>query len=173
MARKSRATGTPPGRPPKFKTPEEMEPLINQYFKTCDEGKVVEFFDRKKKTVVEVIEKTPYTMEMLALSLGLDSVSHLWKYIKREGFVQLLTRAKTKIIGSYSENTLLGVYPHSFTPFLLCNMDKNNYKPLNGGNQINIGIGIDLDKKLNQANARVALPPKTVTGSHKSLPAPG
>jgi len=159
--RKSRATGKPPGPPPKFSTPEEMQPLIDNYFITCDKGVKKEFFDRKKKTVVKVMESVPYTMEGLALALGLNSVGHMWQYIKRPMFVDVLTRAKTKIIRSYNEYTLLGVYPHTFTPFLLCNMDKDNYKSINNSN-VNLNIGLNMGEQLNKGIARVANVPKQI-----------
>ena len=77
-------------------------------------------------------------------------------------FTHLLTRAKTYIIGSFNENVMLGLHPPQFAPFYLCNIDKDNYKPINT-QQINIGIGIDMDKKLNQANSRLGQLPKNVT----------
>ena len=85
----------------------------------------------------------------------------MWDYIKKPLFKEVLTRAKTRIIGSYSENTLLGIYPHTFTPFLLCNMDKDNYKSINNSN-VNLNIGLNMGEQLNKGIARVANVPKQI-----------
>jgi len=71
------------GRPPKFKTPEEMQTLIDGYFSACDET------------------KRPYTVPGLALAMGFSSRSSLFDYATRnaghEEFAATLKRAKLRI----------------------------------------------------------------------------
>lgn len=165
--RKSRATGNPPGRPPKFTDPEEMQSLINAYFIKCDKGIEKEYFDKRSKKVVKIKESIPYTMEKLALAIGFKDVKQMWEYIKRPGFTELLTRAKTHIIGTYNENVMLGTYPSNFAPFYLCNIDKENYKPINNAAiNVAVGISVEQEKQLHQANRRI---PKQVGPSVKQL----
>lgn len=71
------------GRPPKFKTPEEMNTLIEAYFTACDET------------------KRPYTVPGLALALGFSSRSSLFDYATRnaghEEFAATIKKAKLRI----------------------------------------------------------------------------
>ncbi|NCB04524.1 MAG: hypothetical protein EOM69_03270 [Clostridia bacterium] len=71
------------GRPPKFKTPEEMNTLIEAYFTACDET------------------KRPYTVPGLALALGFSSRSSLFDYTARnaghEEFAATIKKAKLRI----------------------------------------------------------------------------
>jgi len=71
------------GRPPKFKTPEEMNALIEGYFAACDES------------------KRPYTVPGLALALGFSSRSSLFDYTARnaghEEFAATIKKAKLRI----------------------------------------------------------------------------
>lgn len=142
-------------RPPKFSTPEEMEPLIEQYFMECSKGKIVKHFDMKRKTVVSISEQIPCSMERLSLNLGFSSVAGLWEYNKKPAFVDLLARARTLVVADVVEGTMTGRYPANFAPFRLCNMDRDNYKSINKP-EINIGIGLsEAPKKLNMANMRI------------------
>jgi len=71
------------GRPPKFKTPEDMQMQIEAYFATCDEN------------------KRPYTVPGLALALGFSSRSSLFDYATRnaghEEFADTIKTAKLRI----------------------------------------------------------------------------
>ncbi len=71
------------GRPPKFKTPEDMQALIESYFTACDET------------------KRPYTVPGLALALGFSSRSSLFDYATRnaghEEFAATIKTAKLRI----------------------------------------------------------------------------
>lgn len=165
----SKPTGNPPGRPPKYKTPEEMSVVIDAYFAGCDKGKTTERYDNKRKTVVKIKEPTPYTMERLSVFLGFSGVTSLWEYNKKAGFTELLIRARSIIAAEMLEGTMSGRYPPQIAPFRLCNMDKKNYQSINQGQQINIGIGLsEAPKKLTAANMRL----KQVKGKAKALPTP-
>jgi len=147
--RKSRATGKPPGRPPLFSHPDQMQPLIDAYFAKCDAGKPTEYFDKRRKTVVKIADSEPYTMEGLAYELGLNSLQSLWDYIKKPLFSSILARAKLKIVRQWVTKSFNGQYSDRFATFQL--IANANYPNVNK-TEINIGIGIDLDKRLNQAN---------------------
>ena len=77
------------GRPPKFKTPEDMQMQIEAYFATCDEN------------------KRPYTVPGLALALGFSSRSSLFDYATRnaghEEFADTIKTAKLHIEAQRAE----------------------------------------------------------------------
>jgi len=68
------------GRPRKFKSPEEMQPLIDTYFSDCDE---------KNKL---------YTVPGLALALGFNYRQGPWEYAKRHSnFADTIKKARLRI----------------------------------------------------------------------------
>lgn len=119
------------GRPPKYKTPEELEAKCNEYFAECDKE---EYFYNEDGTVMlykgmPVIKKkaTPYTISGLALYLGFSNRSSIENFLryggssyqepelpcdkettasyKDIGFRDVITRAITKI-NDYREKAL-------------------------------------------------------------------
>lgn len=104
MAAKKRnrpSTGNPVGRPPLFKTPEELEEKISLYFSDCPD---------KKKVFFEGIEKeipSP-TISGLALYLGFCDRHSMWDYeFGRPEFSNTIKRARAKIT-QYYENKMDG-----------------------------------------------------------------
>ena len=97
------------GRPPKFKTKEEIQEKIDSYFQEC-EG--IPFFDddgkplRTEKGCV-VYEKAPKppTVTGLALALGFLSRQSLLEYQGKLEFSDTITRAKS-YIEEYTERRL-------------------------------------------------------------------
>lgn len=87
-----------------YSSVEEMEKIINEYFKMCD-----------KKNI-------PYTISGLAYALDMDRKS-LLNYSKDEKFFPTLKKAKQKIEQQLEENALCGKANSTFTIFNL----KNNY----------------------------------------------
>jgi hypothetical protein len=68
------------GRPRKFKSPDEMAPLIDKYFKEAD--------DRKQ----------PYTVPGLALALGFSYRQGPWEYAKKYSkFTDTIKKARLRI----------------------------------------------------------------------------
>jgi len=67
------------GRPPKFANPDEMQPLIDEYFNMCDE------------------KGESYTVPGLALALGFCNRQKLWDCEQKSGFGDTIKRAKSKI----------------------------------------------------------------------------
>lgn len=77
------------GRPPQYETPEEMEIVIEEYFKECD---------KKEK---------PYTITGLANSIGLTRQG-LLNYQAKEDFVDTVKRAKSKVEQYAEEHLFIG-----------------------------------------------------------------
>ena len=98
----------PVGRPPKFKTKEEIEVLIKKYFEEC-EG--VPFLDENGMPMMykgEIIYKKkpkPPTVTGLALALGFLSRQALLEYQGKKEFHDTITRAKL-VIEEYTERRL-------------------------------------------------------------------
>ena len=77
------------GRPPKFETPEEMTPLIENYFNKCD------------------MAEKPYTITGLALALGFESRQSLLNYEDKAEFLDTIKRAKSRV-EQHLEESLFG-----------------------------------------------------------------
>lgn len=101
----------PAGRPPKFKTPEAMQKVIDAYFDSCwdiDE-------DGKRK------QTRPYTITGLALALGMSRRA-LLDYEKKDEFLPTIKRAKL-IVENWVEEQL---YRKTQVTGAIFNL-KNNY----------------------------------------------
>lgn len=92
------------GRPLIFKTKEELEVLIDAYFKHCDE--IGEY----------------YTMSGLADYLDIDRIT-LIRYGERDEFCNTIKKAKRKVEKQFELNTLKGQYNPTIAIFLM----KNNF----------------------------------------------
>lgn len=96
------------GRPPKYKTKEEMQEKIDAYFEEC-EGKILE--DNSGNPVLNkfghpvVINQRPPTITGLALALGFTSRQALLNYQGKKEFVDTITHAKSKV-EQYTEERL-------------------------------------------------------------------
>mgnify|MGYP002270762156 FL=1 len=97
------------GRPPKYTSKEQIEGLIEDYFKEC-EG--VPFFDDDGKPlvtdkgyVVYKIHPKPPTVTGLALALGFNSRQALLNYQGKKEFNDTITRAKS-YVEEYAERRL-------------------------------------------------------------------
>ena len=83
------------GRPLKFKTVEELQKSIDEYFAFCDaRGKKV-WDDEKQKEFMESWP-APYTMHGLARALGLSRQA-LMEYSHREQFGDTIKEARDKV----------------------------------------------------------------------------
>lgn len=98
----------PTGRPPAYKTPEEMQIVIDDYFEKC-EGKPLlndtgsPMFDKSGKVIM--IGARPPTVTGLALALGFRSRQALINYQNKKSFVDTVTRAKMQV-EAYAEERL-------------------------------------------------------------------
>lgn len=96
------------GRPPKFKSKEEMQELIDKYFDECkgtilkdENGEII--FDKYGQPVI--FNSKPLTITGLALALGFNSRQSLLNYQGKKDFVDTITRAKAKV-EQYAEERL-------------------------------------------------------------------
>ena len=101
------------GRPMKHKSAEEMQVIIDEYFKECD-GKPYTVKDEEtgeEKAVLDkygnpvIVGQKPYTITGLALALGLNSRQALLNYQDRPEFNDTITRAKARV-EEYAESRL-------------------------------------------------------------------
>lgn len=96
------------GRPPKYKSKEEIEEKIDAYFKEC-EGELLT--DDKGKPILNkwgnpvIINQRPPTVTGLALALGFSTRLSLLNYQGKAEFVNTILRAKSRI-EEYTEQRL-------------------------------------------------------------------
>ena len=102
------AAGSTAGRPPKYKSSEEIQEKIDVYFKDC-EGKILKNNRNDpvldKNGVPVIIGERPPTVTGLALALGFTSRQALLNYQAKKEFVDTITRAKARI-EQYAEERL-------------------------------------------------------------------
>ena len=89
----------PVGRPPKFKTAEEIQTKIDAYFESCKgEPLMVDgepYLDKSGSPVL--INAHPPTVTGLALALGFHSRQSLLNYQAKAEFMDTVTRAKMQV----------------------------------------------------------------------------
>lgn len=96
------------GRPPMYKTVEEMQEKIEAYFKSC-EGELLK--DNDEKPIMDkfnqpiLIGAKPPTITGLALALGFASRQALLNYQEKDEFNDTITRAKSRV-EQYAEERL-------------------------------------------------------------------
>ena len=96
------------GRPPTFKTPEEMQVKIDQYFEEIEghplldnDGKVMQ----DKWGYPVYVDRHPPTITGLALALGFNTRKSLLDYCGKPAFVNTIERAKARV-ERYAEERL-------------------------------------------------------------------
>lgn len=85
----------PVGRPLAFKTPEELQVKIDEYFAFCD-NRLQQVYSAKSDGVIEIMNPAPYTMSGLALSMGLDRQTIL-NYSAKDEFFGTIKAAREKV----------------------------------------------------------------------------
>lgn len=126
------------GRPPKYKSKEEIEKKIEDYFKKC-EGEILKtddgkpFFDKFGNPVM--IHQRPPTVTGLALALGFVSRQGLLNYQGKKEFVDTITRAKS-MVEAYTEERLFDRDGTSGAQFSL----RNNFKGWNSSQQSDLDL---------------------------------
>jgi hypothetical protein len=113
------------GRPMKFKSPQEIEKLADEYFKMCDEkGK-------------------PYTITGLAIALDTDRKT-LLNYEEKDGFFPTIKKIKQKV-ENYAEEKL---FNGNNTAGVIFNL-KNNYGWVDK-QEIDTKVNMSYEEKLKQ-----------------------
>lgn len=96
------------GRPPKYKTKEEIQEKIDAYFESC-KGELL--YDSDGNPMLDkwgnpiIVGAKPLTITGLALALGFTSRRALLNYQDKEEFVHTITRAKARV-EQYAEERL-------------------------------------------------------------------
>ena len=97
------------GRPPKFRTKEEIQEKIDAYFKECDGELLMDDNGNPvctpKTGLVYIKPPKPPTVTGLALALGFASRQSLMEYQGKKEFNDTITRAKTRV-EQYAEERL-------------------------------------------------------------------
>ena len=136
------------GRPPKYKSAEEIQEKIDQYFEEC-KGKPL--LDAGGKQIYNklgypvIIGDKPPTITGLALALGFTSRQALLNYQGKKEFVDTITRAKARV-EQYTEERLFDKEGSSGAQFSL----RNNFKGWNDLEEKKMDI--ELLKLENQIN---------------------
>lgn len=117
------------GRPPMYKSKEEIQEKIDKYFSDC-EGEVLK--DEEGNPILNkyggviIMGSKPPTITGLALALGFASRQALLNYQDREEFNDTITRAKSRV-EQYAEERLFDRDGSNGAQFSL----KNNFKGWN------------------------------------------
>lgn len=94
------------GKAPKYKTPEEMQEKIDEYFKAC-EGKLL--IDHNGDPIIDrwgnpvYLDKKPPTITGLALALGFKTRTALQLYKAKKEFTDTVLLAKSRVEQYYEE----------------------------------------------------------------------
>lgn len=126
------------GRPPKYKSVEEIEDKIEQYFREC-EGEILK--DDARNPILNkfgnpvIVGKKPLTVTGLALALGFASRQALLNYQGKKEFNDTITRAKS-VVEKYAEERLFDRDGSNGAQFSL----RNNFKGWNIDNEQKLEI---------------------------------
>lgn len=117
------------GRPPKYKSKEEIEEKIEKYFKDCEGYALTDkagnpVFDKHENPII--VGQRPPTITGLALALGFTSRQALLDYQAKKEFLDTITRAKTRV-EQYTEERLFDRDGTNGAQFSL----RNNFKGWN------------------------------------------
>lgn len=147
----------PVGRPPKYKTPEELQAKIDAYFKGCFREVPVRnttngelLLDSEGNVVLEVRQIRPITVTGLAIACDMDR-NRLLEYSEKEEFYHTIKRAK-EICHNYAEEQLYLMKNATGAIFSL----KNNWSWVDKSQQdLNVSGGLGLTQKIEEGLARV------------------
>ena len=127
------------GRPPMYKTPEEMQKAIDEYFESCDgEYIIIDGSAVTDKNGIPVKTKArPYTITGLALALGFSGRQALMNYEDNPEFMDTVKRAKSRI-EQYAEERLFDKDGVNGAKFNL----SNNFKGWSEKQQIDSNVNL-------------------------------
>lgn len=89
-----------PGQPPLFKTPEDLQSKIDEYFENC-KGKIIPPEEAGEEPTV--IYGEPVTITGLALYLGFESRQSLYDYEKRSEYSYIIKRSRLIVECEYEK----------------------------------------------------------------------
>ena len=127
------------GCPPMYKTPEEMQKVIDKYFEDCNGEYIIidgcAVTDKNGKPVKT--KERPLTITGLALALGFTSRQALLNYEGKPEFVDTIKRAKAKV-EQYAEERLFDKDGVNGAKFNL----SNNFKGWSEKQQIDSNVNL-------------------------------
>lgn len=132
------------GRPPKYTNKEELEVLIEEYFKSC-KGEVLK--DSSGTPILNkwgqpvIINDRPPTVTGLALALGFASRQALLNYEGKEEFNDTITRAKSRV-EQYAEERLFDRDGANGAKFSLA----NNFKGWSEKTDVKVSGSLEAEK---------------------------
>lgn len=134
------------GRKPMYKTPEEMQAVIDAYFEECEGRMIIDedgkpMCDKYGKPIIA--DARPPTITGLALALGFTSRQALLNYQAKKAFVDTVTRAKSRI-EAYTEARLFDRDGVQGAKFSLANNFKGWGNDDKSGGNVVINIVDDL-----------------------------
>jgi hypothetical protein len=138
------------GRPRVYESPAKLEEMVDSYFFWCDQNPLIrEEWNGRDPVKCEVRTQRPYTIEGLALHLGVDRKTVL-NYGKKEGnedLFPIISRARQKITDQQVTFGLAGGYNANVLRLVLTNnteyRDKQEVDHTTGGETLNGGINMD------------------------------
>lgn len=127
------------GCPPMYKTPEEMQAVIDKYFEDCNgEYVVIDGFVVTDKSGYPIKTKErPLTITGLALALGFSGRQALLNYEGKPEFVDTIKKAKSRV-EQYAEERLFDKDGVNGAKFNL----SNNFKGWSEKQQIDSNVNL-------------------------------
>lgn len=83
------------GRPPLYKTPEDMQKIIDEYFEWSD-NRTKKVWDDKAQKEFMISDPAPYTMSGLARRLGMER-NTLIEYAHKDKFISTIKKARERV----------------------------------------------------------------------------
>ena len=108
------------GHPLKFKSVEELQKKIMEYFEWCDKTVLRRVLNKSGQTISETTK--PYSITGLAFYLGTNRQT-LINYEEKENYFDTIKNAKARIEASYEERALINESNAVMSIFTL----KNNF----------------------------------------------
>ncbi len=143
---KHKATKRPVGRPPMYKSVEEMQEKIDAYFRECEGEKALDENGNPILTKYGYLYKKdpkPPTVTGLALALGLSGRQALLNYQGKPEYMDAITRAKVRC-EEYAESRLYDKEGANGAKFSLANnfrwVEKPDGVDVNQSTVINVEI---------------------------------
>lgn len=115
------AQKNPVGQPLKFKTPEDLQKKVDEYFAHCD-NRVKEVYNKELGDHILVSNPEPYTMSGLGVWLDVDRQTIL-NYAAKDQYFDTIKKARAKVEADVERRMS---DKETFTPGLIFNA-KNNF----------------------------------------------
>lgn len=135
-------------RPLIFKTPEELESKINEYFKLCDEGKEVEELT-KRGELVRYRKQIPYSIEGMADHLDCEPKT-LRNYGQRDEFSTVVSRARNKVHRQWVEKGLTD----NFNSKVVCLCLAANIPEYRVNKETQLNVALSIEDRLRMIHQR-------------------